>query len=92
MPINTKNNYIEIGTAILANNELKNKIQLPAPISIPATNEFMAEANRSNASGIMIINQIGRTQYKSTITWGTLKNKTWWAINRWFDKYGYVFY
>ena len=58
MPINTKDSYIEIGTAVDSNNELVNKLQLPAPISIPATDEFMADANRSNATGTMIINKI----------------------------------
>lgn len=92
MPINTKDSYIEIGTSVSSNNELVNKLQLPAPISIPGTDEFMADATRSSATGAMIINKIGRTQYKSTITWGSLPNTTWWKINRWFQKYGYVFY
>ena len=91
MPINTKESYIEIGTSVNENNILNNLLQLPAPIEIPSSNEFMAEANR-NANGVMTIQQIGRTQYTTSIRWGSLKNTKWWEINRWFDTYGYVFW
>lgn len=91
MPINTRECYIEIGTGINADNTLKNVLKLPAPIELPSSNEFMADANR-NANGVMLIQQIGRTQYTASIKWGNLPNKTWWKINRWFEKYGYVFY
>lgn len=91
MPINTRESYIEIGTSVLSNNTLNNVLQLPAPIEIPSSNEFMAEANR-NANGVMTIQQIGRTQYTTSIRWNSLKNTKWWEINRWFDTYGYVFW
>ena len=91
MPINTKHNYIEIGTSVNADNTLNNVLVLPAPIDLPSSNEFMAEAER-NADGTMTIQQIGRTQYTSQIKWKSLKNVKWWEINRWFDTYGYVFY
>ena len=91
MSINTKDNYIEIGTAINSDNTLANSLKLPAPIALPSSNEFLAEAGR-NSLGTMVIRQIGRTQYKTEISWGKLKNSVWWSINRWFDTNGYVFY
>ena len=91
MSINTKDSYIEIGTSANADNTLNNVLKLPAPIDVPSSNEFMAEAER-NANGVMLIQQIGRTQYTTQIKWASLKNKTWWKINRWFDDNGYVFY
>ena len=91
MPINTRESYIEIGTNVNTDYSLENVLQLPAPIELPTTNEFMAEAER-NADVTMLIQQIGRTQYTSQIKWHSLKNKKWWEINRWFDAYGYVFY
>ena len=91
MPINTRESYIEIGTSVNEDNTLNNVLQLPAPIELPSSNEFLADAYR-NANGVMLIQQIGRTQYTTSIKWGHLTNKKWWAINRWFDTYGYVFY
>ena len=91
MPINTKESYIEIGTGVNSDKSLKNALQLPAPVELPATNEFLVDAWR-NAYGAAAIQQIGRTQYKTEIKWAKLDNKKWWEINRWFEKYGYVFY
>ncbi len=91
MPINTTESYIEIGTSFNADNTLNNVLQLPAPIELPSSNEFMAEAER-NAGGTMMIQQIGRTQYTTQIKFKKLKNSKWWEINRWFETYGYVFY
>ena len=91
MPINTRESYIEIGTSVNADNTLNNVLQLPVPIELPSSNEFMADANR-NANGVMMIQQIGRTQYTTSIKWASLPNKKWWGINRWFDTYGYVFW
>ena len=83
--------YIQIGTGVNSNNTLKNALELPAPIELPSSNEFMAEAER-NANGSMMIQQVGRTQYTTQFKWNSLPNKKWWQINRWFDTYGYVFY
>lgn len=91
MSINEKTQYIEIGTAINSDNTLANSLSLPAPHNLPSSNQFMADAGR-NANGTMIIQQVGRSQYKTEISWEFLQNKTWWKINRWFDFYGYVFY
>lgn len=91
MPINTRESYIEIGTSVNDDNTLNNVLQLPVPIELPSSNEFLADAER-NANGVMLIQQIGRTQYTTSIKWGHLPNKKWWEINRWFEKYGYVFY
>ena len=91
MPINTKESYIEIGTSVNADFTLSNVLQLPAPTSLPTSNEFLVDAGR-NANGTMIIQQIGRTQYTSQIKWKIMPNKKWWEINRWFEKNGYVFY
>jgi hypothetical protein len=91
MPINTRESYIEIGTSVNADNTLNNVLQLPVPIELPSSNEFLADASR-NADAVMTIQQIGRTQYTSSIKWSSLPNKKWWAINRWFETYGYVFY
>lgn len=91
MPINTRESYIEIGTSVNDDNSLNNVLQLPVPIELPSSNEFLADAYR-NANGVMLIQQIGRTQYTTSIKWGHLPNKKWWEINRWFEKYGYVFY
>ena len=86
-----KSSYIEIGTSVNSDNTLNDILVLPAPIDLPSSNEFMAEAER-NANCSMMIQQIGRTQYTTQLKWSSLPNKTWWAINRWFDTYGYVFY
>ena len=91
MPINTKESYIEIGLSVNANGTLDNVLRLPAPVDLPSTNEFLVEAWR-NASGSLVVEQIGRTQYKTEIKWARLPNKKWWEINRWFDDFGYVFY
>ena len=91
MPINTKETYIEIGTSVNADNTLNNVLELPVPIELPSSNEFMADASR-NAMAVMFIEQIGRTQYATNIKWHSLPNKKWWEINRWFETYGYVFY
>ena len=91
MSINTKYNYIEIGTSVNADNTLNNVLSLPAPIELPSSNEFIAEAER-NSDGTMTIQQIGRSQTTMSIKWASLPNKKWWEINRWFDTYGYVFY
>lgn len=91
MPINTKESYIEIGTSVNADNTLNNVLQLPCPIELPSSNEFLVDAGR-NANGVMMIEQIGRTQYTMQLKWASLTNKKWWGINRWFDSFGYVFY
>lgn len=91
MPINTKSDYIEIGTAVLQDGSLSNLLVLPAPNELPSSAEFLAEATR-NAVGTMVLQQIGRTQYKTEITWSNLPSEKWWEINRWFDTHGYVFY
>ena len=74
MPINTKESYIEIGTGLNSDNTLKNSLQLPAPVELPSTNEFLVDAWR-NAYGAAAIQQIGRTQYKTEIKWAKLENK-----------------
>lgn len=91
MHINTKECYIEIGSGVGAGNTLLNSLSLPAPIELPSSNEYMADAER-NGNGVMLLQQIGRTQYTTSIKWGNLKNKKWWEINRWFEKHGYFFY
>jgi hypothetical protein len=91
MPINTKESYIEIGIGVNGDGTLKNPLQLPAPVDLPATNEFLVDTWR-NANGSAVIQQVGRTQYKTEIKWARLDNKKWWEINRWFEQYGYVFY
>ena len=91
MSINTKENYIEIGTSVNADNTLNDLLVLPAPNELPSSNEFLVDAGR-NANGTMIIQQVGRTQYKTQIKWEILNNRKWWEINRWFETHGYVFY
>ena len=91
MSINTRESYIEIGTSVNADNTLNNVLQLPVPVELPSSMEFLAEANR-NANGVMMVQQIGRSQTTMSIKWASLMNKKWWEINRWFDTYGYVFW
>ena len=91
MPINTRESYIEIGTSVNADNTLNNVLQLPVPVELPSSMEYLADANR-NANGVMMIQQIGRSQMTMSIKWASLPNKKWWEINRWFDEFGYVFY
>ena len=91
MPINTRESYIEIGTSVNADNTLNNVLRLPVPVELPSSNEFLADANR-NANGVLLIQQVGRTQTVMSIKWASLPNKKWWEINRWFDTYGYVFW
>lgn len=91
MPINQRDCYIEIGTSVLVDNTLANSLCLPAPTTLPSQNEFLAEAGR-NALGTMVIQRVGRTQYKTEISWAKIDSEIWWDINRWFDSNGYVFY
>ena len=91
MPINTKSDYVEIGTSVNPDFSLNNALLLPAPHELPFTAEFLVDAER-NANGTMVLQQIGRTQWKTQISWQFLPNKKWWEINRWFESYGYVFY
>lgn len=91
MPINTRENYIELGTGVNSDKTLKNSLKLPVPVELPSNNEFLSDAWR-NANGELVFQQIGRTQYKTQIKWNRLPNKKWWEINRWFDTYGYLFY
>ena len=81
MPIdfNTKECYIVIGTGVNADNTLQNALELPAPNELPATDEFLANAER-NANGVMVIQEIGRSQYKSSIRWSILPAKKWWSL------------
>lgn len=90
MPINTHESYIEIGTGVSGTN-LLNPLQLPCPVELPSSDEFLVDAGR-NADGTMLIEYIGRTQYSMQIKFARLKNSKWWEINRWFRDYGYVFY
>ena len=89
-PINTRTDYIEIGTSV-SGTTLQNALLIPAPISVPASDEFSAEANR-NANNVMTIQEVGRTQYTTSVRFGKLANTKWWEINRWFRTHGYVFY
>lgn len=91
MEINTKENYIELGVTLNSDNTLSGAIQLPAPHSMPSSNQFMVQAER-NMNGTILIQQIGRTQYVTEIQWDFLSNRTWWKINRWLENCGYVFY
>lgn len=91
MLVNEKKNYMAIGTGVNADYSLINELRLPAPSEIPSSSEFMVSGGR-NALGTMVIQQVGRTQYKTSLTWAIMKNTDWWAVNRWFDKHGYVFY
>ena len=91
MPVNTQSDYIEFGTSINPDNTLNNSLILPAPNSIPFSNEFMASAER-NGNGTMMLQQIGRTQYIFSITWKAMKNTLWWKLNRWLEDNQYVFY
>ena len=89
MPINTQESYIEIGTSVNADYTLNNVLQLPCPIELPSSNEFLVDAGR-NADGVMMIEQLGRTQYKMQLKWAKLTNKKWWEINRWFENFTYI--
>lgn len=89
--INTKESYIELGTRLNNDNTLSGAIQLPAPHSLPSSNQFLVQAER-NMNGTIQIQRVGRTQFKAEIKWDFLRNKTWWKINRWLDSCGYVFY
>lgn len=94
MPINTRESYIEIGTSYsVINGEyaLNNVLKIPVPIELGASDEFSADAER-NANNTMILQQVGRTQYVPQFSFLTLTNKKWWEINRWFEKFGMVFY
>lgn len=91
MSINTRESYIEIGTSVNLDNTLNDVLMLPVPNELPSSNQFLADAGR-NANGTMMIQQIGRTQYTTSIRWATLPSKKWWEINRWFDEHGYAFW
>lgn len=91
MSINTRESYIEIGTGINADYTLQNSISLPAPTSLPFSDEFVADAKR-NAEMSMMIQHKGRTQYITSIKWLKMKNTTFWRLNRFLESNGYVFY
>ena len=74
MPINTKESYIEIGADFNDDGTFKNGLKLPAPVDLPATNEFLVDAWR-NANGSAVIQQVGRTQYKTEIKCCTYEYK-----------------
>lgn len=90
--VNTRSDYIEIGSSYNSSTKvLSNVLKLPAPKSIPFTSEFLADATR-NAKQEMILRQVGRTQYKGTLSWNPLPAKKVWEINRWFETHGYTFW
>ncbi len=91
MPINTSSSYIEIGTGWNGSSLTGSILQLPVPVELPVSDEFLVEANR-NANGSLVFQQIGRNMAKLNIKWGRLKNTIWWEINRWFEDNGYIFY
>lgn len=91
MSINTRENYMEIGTSVNSDNSLANSLQLPVPTTLTVAPQFLADAGR-NAGGTMILQQIGRIQYTGKATWAKLTNKWHWKINRWFETYGMAFY
>jgi hypothetical protein len=95
MPINTREEYIEIGTSIIddvaGGKTLANSLKLPVPTTFSTSDEFLADASR-NSVGTMIAQQIGRTQSTGEIGWMKMRNKTFWELNRWFRDYGYFFY
>jgi hypothetical protein len=91
MPINTRESYIEIGTSVNADNTLNNVLRLPAPTELPSSDEYIVDAQR-NAIGRMLIQEIGNSQYVTSIRWVSLPSKKWWEINRWFETYGIAFY
>lgn len=86
-----KESYIVFGTAVNEDYSLQDALYLPAPHKLPSSNQFMVEAER-NANGMMMIQQVGRTQHKAEFKWEFLKNTKWWELNRWLDYHGYVFY
>lgn len=88
--INTRESYIVIGTGV-SGDTLTDALVLPVPISVPSADEFLANAER-NTNGVMVIQEIGRTQYKASLSWNRLPAQKWWEINRWFQDNGYVFY
>ena len=60
--INTKESYIELGTRLNIDNTLSGAIQLPAPHSLPSSNQFLVQAER-NMNGPIQIQRVGRTQF-----------------------------
>ena len=91
MDINTRYNYVEIGNSVNSDNTLNNSLSLPAPVAVPSSDEYMADAERST-DGVMILQEVGRTNYATELTWAKMKNTTYWAMNRWFRDFGHVFY
>lgn len=89
--VNNQESYIEIGTGYDEEFNLINSLKLPAPTSFPFTSEYFVDASR-NAEGTMILQQIGRSQEVLKIKWTRMKSYDFWRMNRWFEKYGYVFY
>jgi hypothetical protein len=95
MPINTREEYIEIGTKVIrdaaGNKILANSLKLPVPTTLSVADEFLADASR-NSNATMIAQQVGRTQSAGEIGWMKLRNKKFWELNRWFRDFGYFFY
>lgn len=93
MPIdvNKRESYIIIGNGVSGTN-LTNPLHLPVPTTLPFSDEFLVDAERSAATGALIAQQIGRKQYKSEIGWAFMDNRTMWGMNRWFETFGYFFY
>ena len=91
MSVNTSESYIEIGTGYDSEFNLTNSLVLPVQHEAPFATEYFADAGR-NSVGTMLLQQIGRDQYRSRIAWAKMKNTTYWKMNRWFEMFGYVFY
>ena len=90
MPINTKSDYIQLSPT--SNFSSGDVLRLPAPTDMSFSNQHLENAERNPATGTMLMQIIGRTQYKQPLTFTKLKNRQFWELNRWLDRYGYQFY
>lgn len=91
MSISTRTSYVILGTEIDQNGNIYNTIELPAPVNLSFSDEFVADAER-NADVSAMVQMKGRTQYTTSLKWLKLKNTKFWELNRFFENCGYVFY
>lgn len=92
MSVNTRTEYIKLGTTISGSTVGGATFSLKAPTELTPSSEYMVNANRNSATGQMFLQQIGRTQYTCEMKFAKLTPEQWWGLNRFLDNCGYVFY
>lgn len=92
MSVNTRTEYIKLGTAQVGDTVGGTTYSVKAPTELTPTNEYMVNANRNESTGQMFLQMVGRTQYTCEMKFAKLTAEQWWGLNRFLENCGYVFY